>query len=200
MGVTIACSGGTIAAGASATLTVTGTVASDAAPTLVNTSQVQSDTPDPDTTNNAATVTVSTHPQADIGVTKVWGTDTGTFTPLEDTRSNGDVRILLSMTNFGPSRATGAVLTDPLPPHTTFVSSDRPGVCSAPGNVVTCAVGELAVGDAFTVLVRVHIDPAADGTTLENVARARPTSPTPWTPTTARRTALRSEPPPTSRS
>ena len=113
---TIVCSGGTIAAGASATLTVTGTVAaSPASLTLLNTAEVRADTADPDPSNNADTATVQARPQADIGVTKVWGGTTDPFTPQSVTAADSDVRVLLSVTNFGPSPATGVVLRDPLP-------------------------------------------------------------------------------------
>ena len=124
---TIACSGGTIAAGASATLTVTGTVAaSPASLTLLNTAEVRADTADPDPSNNADAATVQARPQADIGVTKVWGGTADPFTPQSVSAADSDVRVLLSVTNFGPSPATGVVLRDPLPGR-RHVYLQRPG-------------------------------------------------------------------------
>jgi uncharacterized repeat protein (TIGR01451 family) len=177
---TVVCSGGTIAAGASATLTVTGTVsASPASLTLVNAAEVRADTADPDATNNSDTATVNARPQADLGVTKVWGGTTDPFTPILTTAPNSDVRVLLTMRNFGPSPATGAVLRDPLPAGATFVSSDQPATCNGAGNVVTCNVGALAPGATFTVLVTVHVAAGAGGTTLENTAAGSANEPDP---------------------
>jgi uncharacterized repeat protein (TIGR01451 family) len=164
----ITCSGGTITVGASVTLTVTGTVDASATDTMVNTADVRADTADPDLTNNTATVTVIPRPQADIGVTKLWGNPTGTFASIDQAPPDSDVRVQLSMTNFGPSLATDAVLVDQLPPHVTFISSDHPGVCDGTGNVITCSPGALAVGATFTVLATVHVELSAAGTTLDN--------------------------------
>ena len=176
---TIVCSGGTIAAGSSATLTVTGTVAgSPASLTLVNTAEVRADTADPDQSNNADTATVQARPQADIGVTKVWGSTTDPFTPQSVTAPNSDVRVLLSITNFGPSPATGVVLRDALPTGSTYTSDDQ-AACTAAANVVTCNVGALASRATFTVLVTVHVQPGAAGTTLANTATGTATEPDP---------------------
>ena len=176
---TIVCSGGTIAAGASATLTVTGTVAaSPASLTLLNTAEVRADTADPDPSNNTDTASVQARPQADIGVTKVWGGTTDPFTPQSVTAADSDVRVLLSVTNFGPSLATGVVLRDPLPTGATYVSDDQ-AACTAAANVVTCNVGVLASGATFTVLVTVHVQTGAAGTTLANTATGTATQPDP---------------------
>ena len=100
---------------------------------------MRADTADPDQSNNADTATVQARPQADIGVTKVWGTTTDPFTPLSVTAPNTDVRVLLTISNFGPSPATGVVLRDPLPAGATFVSADQ-AACTAAAGVVTCNV------------------------------------------------------------
>ena len=176
---TIVCSGGTIAAGASATLTVTGTVAaSPASLTLLNTAEVRADTADPDPSNNTDTASVQARPQADIGVTKVWGGTADPFTPQSVTAPNSNVRVLLSVTNFGPSLATGVVLRDPLPAGATYVSADQ-AACTAAADVVTCNVGALAPGASFTVLVTVHVQAGAAGTTLANTATGTATQPDP---------------------
>ncbi|MEN3279136.1 MAG: hypothetical protein V7607_276 [Solirubrobacteraceae bacterium] len=79
----------------------------------------------------------------------------------------------LRVANAGPSVARTVEISDPLPSGVTFVSAD-PG-CTETAGVVTCAVGDLAVGQVATRTVTTTVD-ATDGT-VQNTATA--TSPTP---------------------
>ena len=108
----------------------------------------------------------------------MWGSTADPFTPQSVTAPNTDVRVLLSITNFGPSPATGVVLRDALPAGSTYTSDDQ-AACTAAANVVTCNVGALASGATFTVLVTVHVQPGAAGTTLANTATGTATQPDP---------------------
>ena len=66
----VACPVGSLAPAAVATVTVTGTLRSDFTGTLSNTATASATTPDPDTTNNSATVTGSAAPSADVSIVK----------------------------------------------------------------------------------------------------------------------------------
>ena len=104
-----------------ATFTVTGTIASGATGGLTNTATVAvpAGVTDPDTTNNAATSTVTLTPTADMQVTKTGPTQATPGTNISYT---------ITATNAGPSDATGVVLNDVTPPGLTLVSVS--GDCS----------------------------------------------------------------------
>jgi hypothetical protein len=83
------------------------------------------------------------------------------------------VRWQLSVANAGPSVARTVSIADQLPTGVSFVSADAG--CAEASGVVTCSVGDLAVGQVATRTVTTSVD-VADGT-LQNTATA--TSPTP---------------------
>jgi uncharacterized repeat protein (TIGR01451 family) len=101
--------------GDQATFTVSGTIASGATGVLTNTATVAvpAGVTDPDTTNNAATSTVTLTPIADMQVTKSGPTQATPGTNITYT---------VTATNGGPSDATGVVLNDVTPPGLTLVS------------------------------------------------------------------------------
>lgn len=98
---------GTIAPGASVTLTITGTVSAAATGTLVNTATVSGNETDTNSGNNSATDTDTLTPQADLSVTKDDGT-TFVFT-------GSQVTYTITVTNNGPSTVTSLTLTDNVP-------------------------------------------------------------------------------------
>ncbi|RPH97336.1 MAG: DUF11 domain-containing protein, partial [Lysobacterales bacterium] len=59
----------------------------------------------------------------------------------------------IAVTNHGPLDATAIVVTDTLPTGFSYVASSLAGDCSAVGQVVTCTLDDLAVGDtaSFTI-------------------------------------------------
>lgn len=58
----------------------------------------------------------------------------------------------LEATNTGPNRATGVTITDTLPATLSGVTATSPdGTCTISGRLVTCTIGDLAVGDTATV-------------------------------------------------
>ncbi|HEY7440658.1 MAG TPA: DUF11 domain-containing protein [Acidimicrobiia bacterium] len=104
---------GTVADGASATLTLVATVNSPAAQT--NTASITSaDQSDPDLGNNTASATV-TPQQADLAVSKL------SSDPTPNVGQTIDFTITLG--NLGPNAATDVALTDNLPAGLTFVSA-----------------------------------------------------------------------------
>jgi uncharacterized repeat protein (TIGR01451 family) len=79
--------------------------------------------------------------------------------------------------NLGPDTAHDVVLEDPLPADLDFVSATgTDAVCGFAAGVVTCELGDLAVGESRTVTITVSIPvdyPLADGETsfqIDNVA------------------------------
>ena len=121
----------TLEAGDAATFTVTGTIAANATGLLVNTATV---TPpagavDEDSTNNTATSSVPLTPSAALQITKE-----GPLTAVAGT----DVVYTITVTNAGPSDATGVTLTDPTPTGLTFVSNA--GDCTT---AFPCSLGTL---------------------------------------------------------
>jgi uncharacterized repeat protein (TIGR01451 family) len=88
----------------------------------------------------------------------------------------GNITYELTVSNAGPSSATGIVITDTLPAGVTFVSAD-PG-CTHAAGVVTCTIDSLFPGESATRSIIVRADMSG---TLVNAAvvTAATTDPTP---------------------
>jgi uncharacterized repeat protein (TIGR01451 family) len=77
----------------------------------------------------------------------------------------GQITYTLTVTNNGPDDAPGVTLTDTLPAATTFVSADSG--CSHAAGVVSCELGDMAVGMMIPLQIVVSADAAG---TLVNSA------------------------------
>ena len=95
---------------------------------MTNTAAVTSTTPDATSGNNSAAATVQVSGSADLALTKT--SNPRTITP------GNPVSYTLTLSNNGPSTATGASIADTLPAGLTF-SSGTAG-CTAEGQLVTC--------------------------------------------------------------
>lgn len=128
--------------GGEVTFIATGTVDAAATSSLVNTAQVitPAGVADPVLTNNAATVTDTLQPNADLSLSK-----SGSPNPV---LVGDSLTYSLIITNAGPSVAANVVVTDTLP---LTVSFDATPGCNKSGGVVTCAVGALNSGATETV-------------------------------------------------
>ena len=105
---------GDLALSASATLTLVASV--DTTGVLVNEARKTAQTEvDPNPLNDMAEAEINAIATADIGVGKAISTRAPAV--------GGDVSFTVTATNFGPSPATGVVITDPLPAGLTFVSA-----------------------------------------------------------------------------
>jgi uncharacterized repeat protein (TIGR01451 family) len=180
-GFTLAQSGG------SATETATGTIASGASDTFTlvvsapsglangaafnDTASVTANNPDPNTGNNTATVTgivVDNNPNADVGIGV-----TGPSSAAE----GASVTYNITVTNAGPSGATGVVFTDTLPSMVNFTSAtSSQGTFSVSGGVVTFSAGNVAAGGTVTATVTGQA--VEDGSGANNVS-VTSTSPDP---------------------
>ena len=129
----------TLEAGDHATFIVTGLIAANATGLLVNTATVTSPAGavDPDPANNTATSSVMLTPSADLHITKE-----GPLNAVAGT----NVVYTITVTNAGPSDATGVTLADPTPPGLTFVSNT--GDCTT---AFPCDLGTLPRATTRTI-------------------------------------------------
>ncbi|MFJ3788744.1 calcium-binding protein [Kitasatospora sp. NPDC090091] len=149
------CNLGTLAPGASATVTVTvGTTAAGTVSDSATVSGAQSD-PVPGNNTASATTTVNAPAGVNLAVTK-----TGPATT-----SIGDTpAYTVKVTNTSSSQtATGVTLTDTLTGPAALISATTSqGSCSTTATSANCALGTLAPGASATVTVT--IEPRATGT------------------------------------
>jgi uncharacterized repeat protein (TIGR01451 family) len=158
---TVSCSLGTLANGATATVTIKATATSGGF--VTNTATVTGGQTDPNTKNNSDSAT------AYVVGPIVTIQKTGSPSPVG---VNSTLTYTISVHNFGPGTATGMIVTDPLPATTTFVSdSSSQGSCSGT-TTVTCSLGSLASGATATVTIKVT---ATKVGTITNTATASAT-------------------------
>ena len=178
----VACTLGTVTAGGQVLLTVGADVADDRIADLTNTASASSTTTDPSPGNNTAAVTVPVQASADLALTKSAAPGTVVF--------GQPVTYTLTTRNNGPSQATRATITDPLPAGLTFASS--PDGCTVAAGTVTCPVGTLAVGASRTVAFTANTPAGGSGDVI-NTATVTATTPDPNTANNAATAALTSQ-------
>ena len=136
---------GSLAVGATATLTVQARVVSPNPST--NTAKVTGDQFEPDLTNNSASATIT--PQvSDLRVRK----RVDNATP----QLNGIVNFTVELTNLGPDDATGVTLADRLPPGLLFIAAtpDR-GMYDNTTGVWT--IGNIANGETLKLVIQAQV-------------------------------------------
>ncbi|MFC1848490.1 DUF11 domain-containing protein, partial [Chloroflexota bacterium] len=161
---------GSIANGASATLSISAAVdASTAGQTIINTAELTAvDQADPNSTPNnhqpaeddqdSATSTVQA---ADLAVSK---------TVNNPTPNEGDsVTYTITLINNGPDTATSIIITDLLPAGVTY-SSDTPSQGSYGSGSGAWSVGSLANGASATLTITATVDMGTAGQTVTNTA------------------------------
>ncbi|WP_405017229.1 DUF11 domain-containing protein [Kitasatospora sp. NBC_00070] len=142
-----------------------------------NQAKVATDSADPDPTNNTSDAATGTLPgpgpgpfppspvKADVAITK----KASTSTPVAAGES---FDYTVTVTNNGPSQASGLVVTDALPAMLKFVSASDG--CTAAGQNVTCPkLASLAAKASKTYTIKVQLDPAytGDGSDVKNQAK-----------------------------
>ncbi len=153
---------------ASKTFTIPATVDAGASGDLTNTAKIGYGTQESEA---SATVRVSAVVQADLGVTKT--------ASAVSVRPGEPVTYTLSVTNNGPSNATGVNLTDTLPAGLTFESAtSSQGTCAFKDGTITCAIGDLNNKADATATVKATTTANATGK-LTNTATVKGNEPDP---------------------
>jgi uncharacterized repeat protein (TIGR01451 family) len=148
---------GSLANGASATITLSATVSNSASDgsTISNTATISSDTFDPNTGNNTATATTSVQtappPSADLSLTK----------SVDNSSPNvGDqVVFTIQLGNGGPDAATNVQVKDQLPSGLTFVSANPVAEYNAATGIWT--VGTINNGATRTLTITAAVTSTA---------------------------------------
>jgi uncharacterized repeat protein (TIGR01451 family) len=159
-------------AGATITYTVTGTIAPGATGSLSNTATVAAPagTIDPNAGNNSATDTDTLTPQGDLSITKT----NGTATEVPGTTTTYTIVVA----NSGPSSVVGAAVADTFPAALTGVTFTSVAAGGATGNTASGSGNindtvNIPAGGMITYTVTGTINPAATGT-LSNTATVTP--------------------------
>jgi uncharacterized repeat protein (TIGR01451 family) len=154
----VTCVVGTLANGVTRTITIV--VTPTAVGTKTNTASVSANESDPNSANNNASAVTTVNPaSADLSVTMNDFPD-----PVE---VGANLSYSATVTNNGPSPATGVTLTDPLPAGVTFGSA-TPSQGSCSGTItVTCNLGSLANG--ANAAVTIVVTPSAAGALTNTV-------------------------------
>ncbi|MGB2839954.1 MAG: DUF11 domain-containing protein, partial [Actinomycetes bacterium] len=154
--VSVTCSRGTLAAGATAPRLNVRVTAPDGGAQLTNTATVTSSTPDPDPSNNSGTATTRVANAADLSIVK---RGPATAEP------GSTISYVLRVSNAGPDAARDIRVTDTLPDGVTFVSAAGSGWrCTNQGNsAVTCDRDRLAADTTAPDLTIVVRTPTDDG-------------------------------------
>lgn len=168
------CSFGTLAPGATRTMTIEVHVLPDTLGIVHNDARVASQTFDDDTSDNLATVATDVAADADLSISKVDSPD-----PVV---AGNPLTYTVEVTNDGPSTAQDVEITDTLPTGTSFVEGiDGNGatVCAlVQVGTVVCELGTLQPGESVTVYITVTVDPSVpDGTILHNEAEVTSSTP-----------------------
>jgi uncharacterized repeat protein (TIGR01451 family) len=172
---TITCTAPSMAAGASATFSITMQIDPQASPGDAFTNEATATTAgDPDSENNTgSTTTFVPANDADIGVLKNGPSSAG---------PNTDVSYEITVFNGGPTDATSFQLNDTLPGTMTFVSiiqnSGPAFSCSHIGSAVTCSIASLVAGSSADFTLVGHIPSGTPaGTTFNNKASVTSSKP-----------------------
>jgi uncharacterized repeat protein (TIGR01451 family) len=159
---------GSLANGASATLTINATVVGTG--TITNIATITAvDQPDPDTGDNSDLVSiyVQTSPpnEADLSVLK----DVSDHTPYE----GATITYTVIVTNSGPAAATNVQVTDLLPSGLTYQSySASQGTYNSGSGL--WSVGGLSDGASATLQIGATVNAGTAGSTINNTASATP--------------------------
>lgn len=165
----VTCDLGDMAFGESAERHITVTVPIALADqTLTNTVTVEADQGELEKENNHSEAKTTVGPSADLAIVKTGPARVG---------ADGDVTWSLTVTNNGPSTATGVKVVDTLPDGVELRSAQpSQGTC---GGSVSCALGTLAKGGSAQIEVTAHVPASLGGQKLTNSAKVSGEEPDP---------------------
>jgi uncharacterized repeat protein (TIGR01451 family) len=151
------CNVGTLNASQSATITSTYSVPPTySGGAIANTASASSSVNDPNNANNSSTATTNVGASADVAINK-----SGPATASLGT----NITYTITVSNFGPSGASGVIVSDTTPAGLTPVSVSGGGCTSFP-----CSIGALAVGPPVTITATYSIPANYSGTSITNTA------------------------------
>jgi len=155
----------TLAAGMGGTIVFTVTVDPGAGSSLTNDAIIASSLPELDASDNVVASHTTVIREADLSISK-----TACPTPVI---AGTTLVYTLTITNHGPSNATGVEFFDVLPSGVSFESAASSPGCTEPApGLVICGVGNLAANDSTVVTTVVTVSPTVpDGAILTNWAR-----------------------------
>jgi uncharacterized repeat protein (TIGR01451 family) len=161
------CSFGTMAPGATGTMTVIVRIKPDARGPINDDARVYSSTFDDELSNNLDSVQTNATGSADLSITKTDSPDPVIAGQL--------LTYTIVVTNNGPSTAEDVVVTDDLPAQTTYqsgVDGNGQTICTeVQTDRVVCQLGDMGPGTSETIYITVRVDPSTPpGTTLQNSA------------------------------
>ena len=148
-GVTIECAIGTLARGATSTVTIVVDPKTDR--TITNVVVVAAAELDRDPSDNTTSTDTVIVPGADVSVDAEDSSD-----PVV---AGGTITYTLTVSNSGPSSATGVTFESRLPPEVSFRSAEPSRNCTEFGGDITCVVGNLGSGTVRTITIVVDAPP-----------------------------------------
>lgn len=187
----VICDHGTIPAGASVTVQVSGDVApstSATGPNLTNAASAATSTPDSDPSNDIGSSTTPVVADVELQTTK-------TATP-DPVIAGSALTYSINVTNLGPSEATGVTVGDVLPDDVTLAGAitATSGSCSESDGTVSCTADTLAVDDTIVITIPVSVASDSSGpiinTATVDTDQTEPQTPT-WTSTVAQQADIR---------
>ena len=147
---------GTLATGATTTVVIQVGVNSSATGTITNAATVVGNKPDSNDANNNTTAATTVNTEANLSVNKVG--------PASQVISGTSMSYVLTVTNGGPSDATGVTLTDTLPAGVAYATSSLGSpACSESSGTVTCGLGMIAAGDTASFTIQIDIGSTTTG-------------------------------------
>lgn len=155
------CALGTIASGATKTITATYTVTGGAGTNITNTADVTTTTTDNLASNNIDGHTFFVE-LADVAITKIG--------PIK-AKPGDDITFTITVANGGASQANGVVVNDPTPAGLNFLSNS--GACTTP---FPCSLGNMASGSSKTITAKYSVSGSLAGSSVTNTATVTATT------------------------